>query len=376
MKHAMWLVVGILVWLPSVARAADLPCGPADAGTIHLDGLTDDWKEVDGIDAGGRDPNLSFTVKCNVEPRALYLLVDVRDNYFVRTVKAHPGEDHLVLSLAGHRITIFPGDSARIPNKIIWGKKKPPKGVQIVSALQPNGWAVELALPLGEVPGFHPGTPDLAFSLAAYDCDSKARLATERTIDTVGRLRFAAGASALDGFLKDRHLQPSDIFWSRPVRLGRGSGARVLLAKNYLAAITDEYVYISLPFSGRAEVKDVRLADLSGDGRQAVVIRYTERGSAGAREILAVFRVEGEQIDRVFAAEVGKSQGAAHLDDKVSFLRRGRATDILIEAGAAVGFTEATWREAPAEDVIPVLLPWGDDRRARYQFHGDVYQRK
>lgn len=378
MKRPMWLLFGILAGLCFVsaeARAADLPCGPADPGTIQLDGLTDDWNGVDGIDAGGRDPNLSFTVKCNVQSNALYLLVQVRDNYFVRTKQARPGEDHLVLSLAGHPLTIYPGDAARIPSRVTWGRK-PAKKVQIASALQPDGWAVELALPLAQVPGFRSGMPDLAFHLTAYDCDSKAALKTERTVDTVGRLRFSAGSSALDGFLQDRHLQASDVFWSRPIRLGHKSGARVLLAKSYLAAITDEYVYVSLPFSGRADVKDVRLVDLTGDGRQAIVIRYLERSGAGAREVLAVFRAEGEQIQRVFAAEVGKSEGASHLEDKVGFVRRGRATDILIEAGSAVGFTQATYREAPAEDMLPVMLPWGDDRKARYQFHGDVYQRQ
>jgi hypothetical protein len=57
-------------------------------------------------------------------------------------------------------------------------------------------------------------------------------------------------------------------------------------------------------------------------------------------------------------------------------VRRGKATDILIEAGSAVGFDAASYKEAPAEDVIPVLLPWGDDRKARYQFRGDEYSRQ
>ena len=40
------------------------------------------------------------------------------------------------------------------------------------------------------------------------------------------------------------------------------------------------------------------------------------------------------------------------------------------------GFTAESYKESPAEDVIPILLPWGDDRKARYQFRGDEYSRQ
>jgi hypothetical protein len=105
-------------------------------------------------------------------------------------------------------------------------------------------------------------------------------------------------------------------------------------------------------------------------------MRYLERGQGGAREVLAVYRPVGDsQIGRVFACETGKSAGANHIDDKVSFVKRGRATDILVEAGAAAGFTQANYQESPAEDMAPILLPWGDDKKARYQFSGDEYRR-
>jgi len=73
--------------------------------------------------------------------------------------------------------------------------------------------------------------------------------------------------------------------------------------------------------------------------------------------------------------ETGKSAGDKRIDDKVSFVKRGRATDIVVEAGAASGFTQANYQERPAEDMVPILLPWGDERRARYQFSGDEYRR-
>lgn len=370
MKHALL----VLVLIPATARAADLPCGPAEKGTINLDGLTDDWTEVDGIDAGGRDANLSFTLKCNVEERTLMLLVDVRDSYFVRTGAARPGEDHVEVTLAGHRLTIFPGDARAIPTMARWGSK-PAKNVKAVSALQQAGWAVELAIPMSAIPGYKVGMP-LAYKAAVADCDSKATLKTERTVDSSGSIVFAEGDAALDGFLKDRNLKKSDIWLDKGISLGGKSGGRVVCAGRYLAFITDGYVFIELPVKQRADVKDARVVDLAGDGRGAVVLRYVERGGDGSRDVLAAWRVVGDsEIRRVFAAEVGKQSAAGRVEDKVAFVKRGRATDLVIDAGSAPGLSAATWRETPADDMIPVMLPWADDRHARYQFQGDEYKR-
>ncbi len=379
MKHALAALVCLGVASGALgtaarARAADLPCGPAEKGTVNLDGLTDDWAEVEGVEAGGGDANLSFTMKCNTEGSQLLLLVDVRDNYFVRTRQTRPGEDHLELTLGRSRLTVYPGNARDIPTLARWGTR-PAKNVKAVSALQERGWAVELAVPFAAVPGWKAGMP-LPFRLAVADCDSKAQLKTERTLDAAGAIVFGEGDNALEGFLKDRHLARGDIWFDRGIALGGKSGGRVVLARNLLAVVTDGYVYVELPFKARADVKDARLADLAGDGRQALVLRFTERGAGGSRDVLACYRVVGDsEIRRVFAAEVGKATGAGRVDDKVAFVRRGRATDIVIDAGAATGLSAATYKESPADDMIPVLLPWADERHARYQFIGDEYKR-
>ena len=377
MKHALApaaLFAVLAAFAPATARAADLPCGPAEKGTINLDGLTDDWADVDGIDAGGRDANASFTLKCNTEEHTLMLLVDVRDSYFVRTKAAKPGEDHIDLTLAGHRLTIFPGDARAIPTLARWGTR-PAKNIKAVSALQQAGWAVELAIPMSAIPGYKPGMP-MSYKAAVADCDSKATLKTERTIDSSGSIVFAEGDAALDGFLKDRNLKRSDIWLDKGISLGGRAGGRVVAAGRYLAFITDGYVFIELPIKQRSDVKDARVVDLAGDGRGAVVLRYVERGGGGSRDVLAAWRVVGDsEIRRVFAAEVAKATATGRIDDKVAFVKRGRATDVVIDAGTATGVSAATWRESPADDMLPLMLPWADDRHARYQFVGDEYKR-
>jgi hypothetical protein len=371
--------MGLFAVAPAPARAADLPCPPADPGTTTLDGLTDEWSDIPGVEVGGEDLNRSFTAKCTVEDHMLFLLVDVRDNYFVRTKQMKPGEDHLELMLGTHMpLKIFAGDAAKLPTKIVAGKGgKGPKGWKAIAALQERGWAVELAIPLGQIPGYRSGAPQIPLSLAFADCDSKAQLKTEETISLRGQIAFAEGASALDGLLGTLKLKRSDIFFDRPVTLGRRSGARLIMAGRYLAALTDSYTYLELPFRDRRDLKDTKLVDLAGDGREALVLRYVERGSGGSREVLAVYRVVGEsEIRRSFAAEVSKAVGAQRLDTKVTYQKRKRATDIVLDAAPAVGFTQASYHEAEASDIIPILLPWADDHHAIYQFAGDEYSRK
>ena len=371
MKHAL---VAVLLLVGARASAADLPCGPAEKGTITLDGLTDDWAEVEGVDAGGRDANLSFTIKCNVEERQLFLLVDVRDNYFVRTKQARPGEDHVELTLAGHKLVVFPGDARAIPTVARWGAK-PAKNVKATSALQQQGWAIELSLPFSAIPGYKMGMP-LKYAALVADSDSKAQLKTERTVDTAGLITFGESDAALEGFLKDRHLERREIWFDKGISLGGKSGGRVLIAGHLLAFITDGFVYVELPFKARGDVKEARVVDLAGDGRGAVVIRYVEHGGGGSREAIACWRVVGDsEIRRVFAAETAKVVPQGRIDDKVALVKRGRATDIVIDAGAATGLSAANYHESPADDMIPVMLPWGDDKHARYQFSGDEYKR-
>jgi hypothetical protein len=377
-----WLATGVGT---GVASAADLPCGPAEKDAITLDGLTDDWSDVPGVDAAA-DGDASFTLKCNtIDDRTLALLIDVHDGYFVRTPRAAPGEDHLELTLGGKKLVIFPGDADKLKDKVT-----PPAGVRLVSALQPKGFAVEMFVPLSSVPGWKKGLPSLALSVKFLDCDSKSALKTEHQPTLDGHIVFAESDASLDAFLQDRRLTRAQVYWDQPMALGKKSGARAVLAGRYLAVLSDGFVFLELPFAERKDLHDIKLLDLAGDGREALVMRYAERGGTGAptkgggaagpvsgtREVLAVYRAAGdEQVARVFACEVGKSAGANRLDNKISFVKRGRATDIVIEAGAATGFSQANYHETPAQDMLPILLPWGEERRARYQFSGDEYRR-
>jgi hypothetical protein len=366
MKLAVVAIVVAGLPLSAPALADSLMCGPVEPGQIQLDGLEDDWVDVQGIEAGAQAADLSLTFKCNTEGGRLFLLIDVRDNYFVRTRHGHPGEDHVELTLGARHMTLYPGNARHIPTKVSL------PGVRATSALQEKGWAIELQVPLASI-GQRGATP-IPFVLTVDDCDSKATFKTEKQLTAQGNIVFAEGDATLDAFLNDRSLKRADIWLDKPLATGKKSGARLVLAGRYLAIIGEGYVFLELPVHVRADIKEVKLVDLAGDGRESVLLRYLERGGGGARELLAAYRPGEEQIQRIFAAEVAKSVAAGRIEDKVAYVKRGRATDIVIQPGPS-SVARTAWQESRADDAIPIMLPWDNDKRARYQFSGDEYKR-
>src|SRR5262249_10660365 len=150
---------------------------------------------------------------------------------------------------------------------------------------------------------------------------------------------FGEAALQLDAFLRDRKFSDKDIRFNQ---VGRGTG-RVVLARTTLAFVGEDFAFLELPAQKPEDISEVRLVDLAGEGTDSVLLRYRERGAAGAsREVLAAYRMTGDGLSRVFGVEVGKSQGPNRLATKVTLVKHGAATDILVEALPAAGWTDSS----------------------------------
>ena len=356
------------------AEQRDLHCASIPSRSIVLDGLLDDWQNFDGVEAGGRDLNLSFTARCAVDEQQLYLLADVRDNYFARTKDTQAGEDHIVWNLGKQKLMVYPGDAGALREVVRATPLQLGKAVRTVSALQAQGWAVEMVLPLVALEHYAPGMP-LSFSLGVADCDSKADGKTARTRSLAGRLFVNRAETALDDLLHALHTDRAAVRFDRAVALGLDERGRALVVGKYLSLIVGSGEFSFQELLSSVEVKNLEVVNLNGSN-EALAVRYVERSSRGAREILAIYRVQGDELARSFACEVKKSVGDAFVEDKVSWIRRGKATDLVIEASKANGFSKTNFSSDGSADVIPLLLPWATDRRARYQFRGDEYFRE
>src|SRR5262249_40995355 len=156
------------------------------------------------------------------------------------------------------------------------------------------------------------------------------------------------------------HLRRGDITFDAAGQIDGAPGLeRVVAAGKYIGILGEGFAYIELPVSSPKDVLSVELADLEGDGRQSLVVRTVERGNGGSREVLAVSHVKDGQIGRLFAHEIGKQLGAARLANVWQLVprRKGKGLDLVIKPGPVAGFTAETWREMPAGDMVPILLP-------------------
>ena len=357
-------LLALAIFAPLGARAADLPCPPVESGNIALDGLADDWRDAQGVSGG--DSEAGVLLRCDTEGKMLYIEVEATDRRVVRTSAAHAGEDHLELRIGKKKFVIFPA----VGN--IRGKVTP--SARLASSSSDVGFVVELSLPLASL-GLG-GRPDrIPYSLKFADCDSAAALRTEHTALIEGELAFTAGPSTLDAFLAERNLSRSLVRWTRSGK-DHGHPTDFVLAGKYVAALTDRYTFVELPVSDGTDVQDPQLVDLAGDGRPCVVLRYTERGGDGSRDILAAYRMSGTQLQRIFAAEVGKHTPGGTLVTRVTVKPRGHGSDLVLEAQPPQRLTSATYSEAPVTDVEPILLPWTDEKRVVYGFSATGYQRR
>jgi hypothetical protein len=360
------LVLGLALLTPASVNAADLACPPAEAGTIVVDGLLDDWHDVAALQSG--DPGSGVSLRCDTEGKTLYLSIEVNDDRVVRTPQARTGEDHVSLRVGNQRYTIFPAAGA---NKV----KIVPSGPRVASSSGDRGFVIELAFPFSRFPGLGRGLERLPVALRFDDCDSAATLKTSRTVSVEGELAFTDGPSTLDGFLEERGLHKSQVRWKRPIRFGK-TPSQLVLAGKLVAVVGEGYAFVELPVADGNDVRSPRLVDLAGDGRKAVLLEYIERGEGGERTVLAAYRPSGDKIERVFAAEIGKRTTAGKLQSKVDLRRRGKATDVVLTAQPAQGLSAETYKEQPASDVVPILLPWEAGKKATFTFNGDGYQRR
>jgi len=218
--------------------------------------------------------------------------------------------------------------------------------------------------------------PAVPFRLALHDADVAAAPRIETVVDFgEGSLVLEEADALLHEFLGTVKLRRGDVALDVTAEVDGVPGAeRVVWAGRYVGILGQGFAYIELPAASAKDVLEVRVVDLAGDGKSNVLARYIERGNGGSREVLAVWNIRNQTIGRIFAHEIGKTFGRARLTNVWELVpKKGkrRGHDLVIRAGAAAGVTPDTWNETPAEDMVPVLLPWAEKTKEIWRFDND-----
>jgi hypothetical protein len=120
---------------------------------------------------------------------------------------------------------------------------------------------------------------------------------------------------------------------------------------------------------------DLSTRELTGDARQELVARVRQHIGDVTREILHVFTFAGESLKPVLAVEVGRTQAAHSIINKVSFVRERDHVVLHIAPGEARGWSapDYPFTTESSDGIEPLLLPW-KDKPLRYSFDGQRLQ--
>jgi hypothetical protein len=375
MRAQVLAITGVLAAVGAVpttaAAGVDHTCVQGDAD-VAVDGMLDDWAGVKKVRAGGTAPDASFDVYCIYDDTRVALAFDVRDEKIIRVKKGPASEDtfDLTLSVAGASsslaLALAPGALGAKPKRTLGGKGLP-KWLAVEDTLQDKGFSIELVVPLAKLPGYSSGTPAIAAKATFHDSDQ----ATGKTTDDVGidlALALAAKSDLLKDFLRALKAKPADVAFDQQVDVDpdRKGTERVVVAGTALGVLADQFAYVTLPAQTKADIVEVKLVGLAGDGTKLVGVTVRQKGNGGSRDVLSLFGIDGGTPTALVTIEVRKELGDKLLAStwKVAGTKvKGKArNELQVVAGPATGFDADNWDELPAADIEPINLPWDEDR--------------
>jgi hypothetical protein len=182
--------------------------------------------------------------------------------------------------------------------------------------------------------------------------------------------------AVIAGFRTERGLPAN----ARPTRdltgniVGTAAPERVVVFGSDLVVVGAEFrngtgwFHYALPAATPADVLDVRLADVTGDGRSEILVRIRQAIGDVRREVLLVHQLTVTGFPAILQREVAREQGTNRIENEV----RTEGGRLEVRVGTARGYSETAWPFAagPSTDgVEQVLLPWRD-RTVTYRFAG------
>lgn len=149
------------------------------------------------------------------------------------------------------------------------------------------------------------------------------------------------------------------------------------------------YTFLTIGVKEPEHILSVTSRDLVGDGKAEIIVHAVLDAQASKslggdivrRQALFVYKVIGENLTRIFAAETARSVKGNRVMSSVAFLPNGPGTDIELRPLRALGWTQKTYPfpqdQHPAGGLEPLPLPWTNvGERRRYSFNGAAYSLK
>lgn len=378
------------------AHAKGAICEHVQPDLFSIDGMTDDWDDFKTVTYGsGRDAKMQ--VKCAYDEGKLYMILQVSDERLVRSKKGNArAEDRIQIELRVAegkpiRIVVLPG-SLRAPRKAI----SVPSFVEMEDSLQDEGFSLELAIPLRKIQDWSRSVPYLSGKVQYHDVDLPSDGKAQSVIGLKGRVHFGDAVETYRAFMRTTGLTNRDVKLDKLVDADPGAGPeRVIIGGRVLGLVGASFNYMTLPIANAKDLISSRVVDFDGGGRYAILTELRQYGNGGSRDILVAWFAQGDgSFKPALTVETRKEMGGNTITNTWSLVPRGLhreiegkgrkskrrkrkrkykappGADILIQVGDAVGFDASNYREAPAPDAKPILLPWGEKQSSVHYFDG------
>lgn len=145
------------------------------------------------------------------------------------------------------------------------------------------------------------------------------------------------------------------------------------------------YTFLTIGVKEPKHILSVTARDLVGDGKAEIIVHAVLDAQASkslggeivSRQALFVYKVIGENLKRIFAAETARSLQGNRVMASVAFIPNGPGFDLELRPLRALGWSQNTYPfpedRHPAGGLEPLLLPWTTLDQRRYSFNGSEY---
>lgn len=400
------VLLSSLLCLAAPARSATLECERIDDNKISIDGLRSDWNDVTVEPLLGKailkgkgqwqgKPDLEGKLRCAHDSTGTFLLLEVTDDQVVRTRRPGTREDRVELIFATPKgktrtLRIHPPNARYKKASVRWTKgRRSTKGITHRVIRLRHGYAIEIKVSDGAVPGYALGSPKLRMSVQIIDHDGGPSRKADTvmgtggsTVATLGVVEYDTARKLLTGFLKQKGLTKKNILHYKVGNFITGRAReQMVIAGTFVALMGEDvakggaYFAVRAPWAKKqGDLLRFRTVDLDGNGNLDIVFVVRQSVAGGlTRDILVVLRfLDSNRFDIYFMHEIVKRQGGRVLTNKYSFVKRGKKTDIVITLGKASGFTKQTYRTSHGGKLEGLLTPWTKKKKT-YQFRHDGY---
>jgi hypothetical protein len=332
-----------------------------------------EWRDLGFVLKGGAPDkaDLGASVLLAYGSDGIYVAAQVTDEKLVG------GGDfvELVLGIPGGKVATFslypgvPGKRAEV--KAGRGKVS---GAEIVEAPTQGGWSLEAKIPWSAVPQSATVRIGYRGAVLVHDADSGTNVETtvgtaeSRDYDELPPISTLPELALGSGLLREKGLTQAPKQNLVVDVVGDAMKERVLVYGRYLVVLGpgyrggEQYYFRDLGASAdKGDILTFELKDLTGDGKDDVLVRKRIRGEHGAVEVLEVlsYHQGGDTPAPVFAQEVRLALDDGQIQNDVKVTGSGSRTRIVVSAGHADGIDSSRFERESNTGANPVLEPWG-----------------